>query len=88
MSKYRRAAKIDANQPEIVEALRLMGFSVAVSHDDILVGHNGRTYWYEIKADAKSSIKPSQTKLKSGWKGHYQIVHSLDQILNDMRPNQ
>lgn len=93
--KHRRAAKIDTNQPGIVDALRdIPGVTVEVGHDDIIVGHNGRTLWYEIKSgDAvsrhtgeilKSTIRPGQMKLEHGWTGHYKIVSSLDEILADM----
>ena len=90
--KQRYAAKIDNNQREIVEALRKRGFSVALGHDDILVGHRGRTYWFEIKdpkklfcADGvtwrKGVVSEAQSRLRSTWRGHYAIVWELDQIL-------
>jgi hypothetical protein len=91
MAKYRRAAKIDNNQKEIVDHLReIPGVSVAVEHDDILVGRNGRNYWFEVKNPdcankagkvRDSAIKPSQWKLLDEWKGHYQIITKLDEIL-------
>jgi hypothetical protein len=95
MSKYRRAAKIDANQPDIVDKLRKAGYSVEVNHDDILVGFQGRTFWYEIKEPEKalskktgeileSVKKDSQKRLEKEWKGHYRIVSSLEDILLDM----
>lgn len=81
----RRAARIDENQPEIVEALRAIeGVTVEVNHDDLLVGYAGNTYWYEIKVGPKSEIKKSQYKLLDEWTGHYKIVWSLQMILNDM----
>lgn len=97
--KYRRAAKIDSNQPMIVEKLRgIPGVSVEVNHDDILVGYLGRTYWYELKSPDKrssktgkileSAKKDSQKKLERGWKGHYLIVSSLDEILKDIGINE
>ncbi len=85
MSKHRQAAKVDNNQAEIVDMLRqIPGVSVSVGHDDILVGCRGKTYWYEIKATEKSPVKSSQNKLKSEWRGHYEIVWSLEMILKDM----
>jgi len=93
MSKYRRAAKIDANQPEIVKELRRLGYSVEVGHDDILVGHNGKTYWYEIKEPGavgkngnirESEKKDSQKKLEAEYKGHYRIVWNIEQILKEL----
>ena len=84
MSKWRRAAKIDANQPEIVKALRkIPGVTVELGMDDILVGYKGKTFWYEIKVSEKADVKPSQVKLNSDWRGHYKIVWSLEMILKD-----
>jgi hypothetical protein len=91
----RRKAKIDNNQNEIIEALLdIPGVTVARDHDDILTGHKGRTYWYEIKSEGavsrktgqvlQSKKKKSQIKLEGEWTGHYRIVSSLDEILEDM----
>jgi hypothetical protein len=78
----RRAAKIDSNQPGIVDALNsIHGVTVQVGHDDILVGYKSRTYWFEIKSGAKKKMRPSQQKLFTRWTGHYQIVSTLDEIL-------
>lgn len=90
----RRAAKIDVNQPEIVEQLRsIPGVTVEVNHSDILVGRNGRTYWFEIKnpdtikkngEPGKNSLRKSQKKLKAEFTGHYKVVWSIEQILFDI----
>jgi len=81
---YRK--KIDANQPEIVKNLRKMGFTVELDHDDILVGTQGRTFWYEIKnKDGKNKKQESQEKLERTWRGHYKIVWSLEEILADIK---
>ena len=84
MSKYRQAARIDANQPEIVKALREKGISVQTGMDDLLVGYNGETYWFEIKTGPRATIKPSQYKLLDEWKGHYEIVWNVKMILNSI----
>ena len=95
MSKHRYAARIDNNQKKIVELLRqIPGISVQPGHDDVLVGYRGKTYWYEIKSPdvlskrtgdvIKSAIKKSQTKLRNEWKGHYKIVSSFDEILQEL----
>jgi len=95
MSKYRRAKKIDNNQPGIVAALRkLPGITVALDHDDILVGYKGSTYWIEIKQEdavskksgkiLESAIKDSQKRLRDTWKGHYAICWNLEQILREI----
>ena len=81
----RRADRIDANQPEIVKELRDKGYSVELSHDDILVGYKGYTFWYEIKTGPKAKIKPSQLKLLDEWQGHYKIVWTAEMIINDIK---
>jgi hypothetical protein len=95
VAKYRRAAKIGSNQPEIVARLRqLPGISVVVGHDDILVGYGNKTFWFELKEPEcvskktgqilDSKKKPEQVKLEQNWSGHYRIVWSLDQILREI----
>jgi len=95
LSRYRRAAKIDSNQPGIVEALRAIpGVTVNLGHDDIIVGYRGQTYWYEIKEPGavskktgeirESEKKQSQKDLEAKWKGHYKIIWSIDQILAEI----
>jgi hypothetical protein len=85
MSKYRRAARTDANQSAIVKELRGLGYSVEPEHDDILVGYRGKTFWYEIKTGPKAVVKDSQKKLLKEYKGHYKIVWSTEMILSDIK---
>lgn len=91
----RRAARIDENQKEIVRQLRkIPGMSVQPGHDDILVGFRGKTFWFEIKSGRavskrtgevrEDAIKPSQRELVARWQGHYRIVTTLDEILEDV----
>jgi hypothetical protein len=94
MGKRQYAARIDDNQKQIVENLRkILGVSVVVGHNDILVGYNGMTFWYEIKNPRafrldgqirKKEIKESQRRLLKFWKGHYKIVSTFKEILNDL----
>ena len=93
MSKYRRAARVDDNQKEIVDALEKLGVTVAVGHDDIFCGHKGKNYWFELKNPNtankkggyhKGRVKETQIKLKETWGGQYDIVHDLNQILEIM----
>jgi len=93
----RRADKIDENQPGIVDDLRKLGYSVEVDKDDILVGHAGKTYWFEIKTEScrskvtndilQSNKKPCQIKLENEWQGHYRIVTCIEEILADIKPS-
>lgn len=90
----------DQNEKHIVAALRkIPGVSVETGHDDILVGRNGVTYWIEIKnpnevdkngvpykrKNCKTYDK--QKKLSEEFKGHYQIVSTLDEILKTIGIN-
>ena len=95
MSKFRRAAKVDKSQLQIVLDLRMIpGVTVALPHDDILVGYNGETFWFEIKSPdviskvtgkpRPSAIKKSQNDIKASWTGHYSIVWSIEQILDQI----
>ena len=88
----RYAKKIDDNQHDIVEALRARHISVAPDHDDVLVGYQGKTFWFEIKDEKKlfkkdgctfkkGVVLESQAKIASTWRGHYAIVWTLEQIL-------
>lgn len=95
MTHKRYANKVDANQPDIVKSLRdIPGITVKPDHDDIIVGYQGRTYWFEIKDPAKTlnkdgsvtkgAIKPSQNELLNEFTGHYNVVWSLDDILHEL----
>ena len=82
----RRAAKVDANQPEIVAALRRVGadvFSLAAVGEgipDLLVGFRGTTVLIEIKDGAKPpsarQLTPDQIKWHAAWRGGRCVVAS------------
>ena len=91
----RRAARVDDNQGDIVKALRAIpGVSVEVGHDDILVGYRGGTFWFEIKRPdcvskktgwiKKSEVTKAEIDRHLNWPGHYTVVWTLDQILDDL----
>jgi hypothetical protein len=95
MAKYRQAARVDANQAQIVKDLRTIhGLSVELGHDDLLVGWKGQCFWYEVKDPNKTinkdgtlkldALKPSQKKLLAEWTGHYKVVFTTDDILKDL----
>ena len=95
MSRNRHAARVDDNQNDIVdELLKLDGVTAEKNHDDILVGYNGFTFWFEIKNESvvskrthkviESAKKKSQIRLEKEWTGHYRIVWKLEQILEDI----
>ena len=86
---FRRAARVDENQPEIVKAFRDLGWYVLIISQlknccDIIVSRNGRTIAVEIKDSEKP---PSQQKLSEGelkfereWLGEYMIVRCYSDV--------
>lgn len=87
----RRAAKVDANQAEIVAALRAVGATVQPLHSvgkgcpDLAAGYRGATYLIEVKDGAKP---PSERKLTldqvewhDGWKGHVAVAETVKDAL-------
>ena len=59
---YRSHNQRDANQPEIVAALRERGaYVVEIEHPlDLLVGYGGAWCLVEVKSSPKAKIRPSQ----------------------------
>jgi hypothetical protein len=93
MTRY--AARVDANQTQIVSALRAAGATVqllsAVGQGcpDLLVGYQGNNILMEIKDGKKA---PSDRKLTSDqivwhseWKGIVFLVTSVDEALQLLR---
>lgn len=91
--------KTDSNQKGIVKELRKMGLSVQTGHDDILVGLSLRvqTFWFEIKSKdcvsrktgkiKPSSLKDSQKELLKSFKGQYDIVATVGEIIYRLNGN-
>lgn len=87
----RRAAKIDANQPDIVLALRQAGASVQPLHavgggcPDIAAGFQGKTYFLEIKDGSKPpsarKLTPDQVRWHGKWEGHVAVVKDIPEAL-------
>ena len=87
----RRAAKVDANQPEIVQAYRDAGATVEHLHaagggcPDLLVGYRGVNFLVEVKdgskPPSKQQLTPDQVKWHFHWRGDKHIVNSIAQAL-------
>lgn len=87
----RRAAKVDANQPDIVDALRKIGCSVQLLHmvgsgcPDILVGYHGVNYLIEIKDDSqpasKAKLNDLQIEWHQSWRGHRSVARNVDEAI-------
>ncbi len=88
----RRAAKIDANQTEIVKALHQVGASVqslastGKGCPDLLVGFRGVNWLLEIKDGQKVKsarrLTPDQIEWHESWRGRVYIVESVDQAIS------
>lgn len=83
------AKKSDANQPEIVQALRDLGCSVQDLHavgqgcPDILVGWYGNNYLFEIKGKT-GKLTEAEAKFFAGWKGTVCLIRSVEDAIRHM----
>ena len=89
----RRAAKIDANHHEIVDALRRVGATVqslaavGCGVPDLLVGYCGRTYLLEVKDGSKPPSARKLTQDQIDWHAEWRggdvyVVTSVTEALN------
>lgn len=87
-----RAAKVDANQSEIVAALRKAGASVQPLHSvgqgvpDLLCAIAGVTFLVEVKDGEKppsaQKLTPDQVEWHSKWRAPVYIVNSQAQAVD------
>ena len=88
----RRAAKVDANQEQIVEALRAVGATVqtlaAVGKGvpDLLVGYQGKTLLLEVKDGRRPPSEKRLTEDQLVWHGAWRggplaVVDGVDAAL-------
>ena len=97
MKHLRKAARQDSNQKEIVNFLRdIPGVTVELNHNDFLLGYKSRTYWFELKNPERklkdgtikeSAIRPEQIRLQQNFTGHYKVVSSIKEILDEIGIN-
>ena len=87
----RRAARVDDNQNQIVDALRAVGATVRVVTQgngipDLLVGFRGYTILMEVKDGEKPpsarKLTPAEQKFFEEWRGGMlAVVESIDDAL-------
>jgi len=87
----RRAAKIDENQPALVELIRAMGVSVAITsaaHDgftDLVIGFGGVTVLVEVKDGSKEparrKLTPQQVAFHGSFKGAITVIENEQQAV-------
>lgn len=80
------AAKVDANQEDVVSRLRETGHEVQITSrigggfPDIIVSRNGETALMEIK-DGKGELRPGQKAFLQRWKGAVFVVRGGDEAV-------
>ena len=87
----RRAARVDANQAEIVRDLRAIGCSVAITSTvgdgfpDLVVGISNLNYLVEIKDGSKPpsarKLTPAQVDFHRDWRGSVHVITGRTQAL-------
>lgn len=90
MRRYTQS-KVDANQPEIVAALRKAGWSVlslapmGKGVPDLAASKNRRTVLLECKDGAKPpsarKLTPDEQAFFASWQGECYVVESVDQAM-------
>ena len=91
----RKAAKTDANQTEVVNALRKVGASVqslaatGKGCPDLLVGYQGINYLMEVKDGKKvpsaQKLNIDQEHWHSVWRGSVYVVKSTNEALQILK---
>lgn len=85
---FRRVAKVDSNQAEIVNQLRKSGAKVLHLHQlknccDLLVGFKGKIALFEIKTSIKKKLTDGEDKFKNEWHGYpVYTATCVEDILN------
>lgn len=78
--------RVDANQREIVAALRGIGVDVHITSDlghgfpDLCVGFGGRNLLIEVKC-AGAPLTANELRWHRDWRGQVAVVHSVEEVL-------
>lgn len=78
--------KVDANQREIVDALRAAGVevyslaSLGGGCPDLLAGYRGTNYLLEVKS-ATGTLTDDQRRWHAGWPGPVHVVRNIHQAI-------
>jgi Holliday junction resolvase len=81
MGLNRYAKRRDANEPDIVEALRAIGCTVIQCDAvDLVVGYQGVNHLIEVKTKT-GKLKDSQIALQETWRGQYSIARTVEEAL-------
>jgi len=91
----RRASRVDANQEQVVSALRACGAYVRIVSQgdgipDLLVGYRGHTLLLEVKDGRKppsaQALTPAEEKFHREWPGGgLHVVNSVEAALDILK---
>jgi hypothetical protein len=85
--------KVDANQKEIVAALRQMGATVWITSDcghgapDIICGYSGRSYLFELKSSG-GRMTTDEIEWRDKWRGNYYVITTAEQAIEIMQDDE
>lgn len=81
----RKAARVDANQDEVVKALRKIGAAVYIIGLplDLLVAYRGRTLLAEVKVEGGRFTK-QQAEFMSMWPGEFIVVRGPEDAVKQV----
>ena len=83
-------ARTDSNQAAIVLELRKLGYSVQPLHTvgggcpDIVVGHDGKNYLFEIKTRG-GKLTQDEAIFFEVWRGQVNVIYSVEDALAIMQ---
>ncbi len=87
---FRRAARVDDNQSEVVACFRRLGWYVLIISQlkkccDIMVSKDGKTIAIEIKDGSKPpsarKLSEGEQEFKDNWLGRWELVESVDDVI-------
>ena len=83
----RNAAKTDANQAEVLKALRQIGVSAEYIKLplDLLICHRGQTALMEVKMPGER-LNKNQVEFIARWPGTVHVVHSAEEAIAAIFP--
>lgn len=86
--------RVDANQQQIIKALRKIGATVQPLHEvgkgcpDILVGFKGKNHLFEIKDGKKppsaTRLTPDEKRWHESWRGSIQVIYRVEDAIRYM----
>jgi hypothetical protein len=80
----RRAAKVDANQKAVIDALKRIGcdvYSIGLPVD-LVVGYRAKNFLVEVKNPlGRNRLTQEQKDFISSWRGQVRVVRSADEAI-------